>query len=414
MSSPDEVAGSLDRREPEASSFGPPFWFTYASNFSQMVAVSLLFVYNDFLKLLGGTELELGLIVGLGMVGAIVMRFVQGVGIDRFGARQIWLASTTLFIASCLGNLLVRDIDSPAVYLLRILYQSSVAGIFSASITYVSGRAAVARMAEVVGTLGTSGFIGMMVGTAIGGRIVGDEGSDRAEINRLFLTAASFSALALMFAWLATRGSVARPKRRRGPPLWWLLRRYNPGLILLMSIATGLGLNLPTVFLRPYVEHYHLDGGLVMFFNTYPPIAFIMRLTLRRVPDRLGIRPMLAIGIVALVIGLMALVPVQETWQLIFASFFMGLAHACLFPAVVAGGSGAFPGRYRGSGTTLVLAMFDIGTFVGAPLAGAILWLTERYGWPSYGTLLPLLSALLAGCGLIYFLFSKSTYERRA
>jgi len=151
----------------------------------------------------------------------------------------------------------------------------------------------------------------------------------------------------------------------------------------------------------------------VMFFNTYPPIAFIMRLTLRRVPDRLGIRPMLAIGIVSLVIGLLALVPVQETWQLIFAAFFMGLAHACLFPAVVAGGSGAFPSRYRGSGTTLVLAMFDIGTFVGAPLSGAIIRLTELYGWPSYGTLLPVLSALLAACGVIYFTFSKSTYERR-
>lgn len=413
MSSPDEFADTLAPSEPEASSFGPPFWFTYASNLTQMVAVSLLFVYNDFLKLLGGTEFELGLIVGLGMVGSIIMRFVQGVGIDRFGARRIWLASTSLFIVSCLGNLLVRDIDSPAVYMLRILYQSSVAGIFSASITFVSGRAAVARMAEVVGTLGTSGFIGMMAGTAIGGMIVGDESADRAEINHLFLTAALFASLAFTFAWFATRGTVAPVKRRRGPPLWWLLRRYNPGLILLMSIATGLGLNLPTVFLRPYVEHYHLDGGLVMFFNTYPPIAFIMRLTLRRVPDRLGIRPMLAIGIVSLVIGLLALVPVRETWQLIFAAFFMGLAHACLFPAVVAGGSGAFPGRYRGSGTTLVLAMFDIGTFVGAPLAGAIIRLTESYGWPSYGTLLPVLSALLAASGIVYFAFSKSTYERR-
>lgn len=413
MSSPDEFADTLAPSEPEVSSFGPPFWFTYASNLTQMVAVSLLFVYNDFLKLLGGTELELGLIVGLGMVGSIIMRFVQGVGIDRFGARRIWLASTSLFILSCLGNLLVHDIDSPAVYLLRILYQSSVAGIFSSSITYVSGRAAVARMAEVVGTLGTSGFIGMMAGTALGGLIVGDEGSDRTEINTLFLAAAFFAGLALVFASLATRGVVAAVKRRRGPPLWWLLRRYNPGLILLMSIATGLGLNLPTVFLRPYVEHYQLHDGLVMFFNTYPPIAFVMRLTLRRVPDRLGIRPMLAIGIVSLVIGLMALVPVRETWQLIFAAFFMGLAHACLFPAVVAGGSGAFPGRYRGSGTTLVLAMFDIGTFVGAPLAGAIIRLTEYYGWPSYGTLLPVLSGLLAASGIVYFAFSKSAYERR-
>lgn len=411
-SSADAASHNVAVPEPEASSFGRPFWFSYASNLTQMVGVSLLYVYNDFVKLLGGTDWELGLIVGVGMVGSIAMRFVQGVGIDRFGSGRIWLWSTFLVALSCLGHLFVRDVDSPWVYVLRIAFQSSLAGIFGASITYVSGRAAVARMAEVVGTLGTSGFIGMMCGTALGGMIVG-EVADRAEIDALFLTAAGFSALAFCFAWAATRGAVVRVPTRRSPPLWWLIKRYHPGLILLMSAATGLGLNLPTVFLRPYVEQLQLDLGLVMFFNTYPPIAFIGRLTMRRLPDRLGIRPMLAIGIVTLVLGMMSFLLVRETWHLIVPAFFMGLAHACLFPAVVAGGSGVFPGRYRGSGTTLVLAMFDFGILIGSPLSGKILTLAAARGWPNYGTLFPVLSAILATCGLVYFTFSKAKLRRR-
>lgn len=419
MHSSADLAAIAPVREPETSSFGRPFWFSYASNFTQMIAVSQLYVYNDFVKLLGGSDLQLGLIVGIGMVGSILMRFAQGLGIDRFGPRQIWLWSTFLTAVSCLAHLLVRDVNSPTIYLLRIMYQCSLAGIFGASIAFVAGRAAIARMAEVVGTLGTSGFIGMMCGTALGRFIVGQGGVgatnvDRASLDALFISMTVFTLLAFAFAWGATNGAVVRVPTRKSPPLWWLIKRYHPGLILLMSVATGIGLNLPTVFLRPYVEQLGLEYGLVMFFNTYPPIAFVSRLLLRRVPDRLGIRPMLAIGIVSMVIGLMTLLVVTKTWHLILPAFFMGLAHACLFPAVVAGGSGAFPGRYRGSGTTLVLAMFDVGTFVGAPLAGAILTLAERRGWPNYGTLLPVMSGILSVIGVVYFMFSMPPVRRRS
>ncbi|MGC3966933.1 MAG: hypothetical protein QM775_06050 [Pirellulales bacterium] len=71
-----------------------------------------------------------------------------------------------------------------------------------------------------------------------------------------------------------------------------------------MSVATGIGLNLPTVFLRPFMEQIGLTNGLMLFFNIYPPIAFVARVSMRRVPDRLGIRPMIGLGIAALVVGL--------------------------------------------------------------------------------------------------------------
>ena len=34
--------------------FGRPFWFSYAANLSMMVSVSLLFVYAEFIKSIGG------------------------------------------------------------------------------------------------------------------------------------------------------------------------------------------------------------------------------------------------------------------------------------------------------------------------------------------------------------------------
>jgi predicted MFS family arabinose efflux permease len=212
---------------------------------------------------------------------------------------------------------------------------------------------------------------------------------------------------------VATRGQTRKTRRRKPPHLFWLLRRYNPGLILLMSVATGMGLGLPTVFLRPFLVDRGIADGMVVFFNLYPPVAFITRLSMRRVPDRFGIRPMIALGLVSLVVGTLLLVFVRSAWMLVPPAIFIGIAHASLFPSVVAGASGAFPGRYRGLGTTLVLAMFDVGTFIGSPLAGEILTRAARHELPPFTTMYVAVAGLLTLCGAVYFGFSKAVPLRR-
>ncbi|MGC3966934.1 MAG: hypothetical protein QM775_06055 [Pirellulales bacterium] len=84
-----------------------------------------------------------------------------------------------------------------------------------------------------------------------------------------------------------------------------------------------------------------------------------------------------------------------------------------MFPAVVAGGSGAFPGRYRGIGTTLVLAMFDVGTLLGSPLAGAILTYARVDGQPNYGLMFLTVAVMILLAGGLYFGVSRRAPNRR-
>jgi MFS family permease len=60
----------------------------------------LLFRYADFIFSVGGEKLQLGLIVGAGMVGSVIFRLIQGAGIDTYGPRKIWLWSCALFVLS--------------------------------------------------------------------------------------------------------------------------------------------------------------------------------------------------------------------------------------------------------------------------------------------------------------------------
>ncbi|HUT93340.1 MAG TPA: MFS transporter [Thermoguttaceae bacterium] len=375
------------------------------ANTAVMVAIALLYRYADFVTLLGGTELHLGWIVGVGMVGSLLMRLLLGTAIDRWGARLVWLSSLVVFSASCFGHLAVADFGGPAVYLLRIAYCSAVAGIMGAAMTFIAGRAPVARMAEMIGMLGTSGFFGIVLGTQLGDLLLGTETIERWQVDRMFLVAGTLGLCAVTFVWGATRHEP-RPKRRRRPPLLWLLRRYFPGTVLLVGVATGIGTGLPTTFLRPYAAQLDISR-IGLFFGVYAPAAILTRILTRRLPERLGLAPMILAGLGTLIVGQLLLVLVGSEWTFVLPGIAYGVGHAMLVPSVIAAGSRAFPNRHRGLGTTLILSMFDLGNVVGAPMAGAIVHFGGAVGLPGYPIMFVSVAAALGLAGVVYGLTGR-------
>ena len=389
-----------------ATVYGLPFWLTYVANTSLMIAISLLFRYADFITYLGGSEFQLGMIVGSGMIGSLLMRLAQGVGIDRYGPRQIWLLSLVLFVLSLLGHLWVTRVDSPAIYALQILFRTSIAGAFGASITSIFHRVPKNRMAEAVGALGSSGFVGMVVGPQIGDLLLGSGGVTAHGLRAMFITAMGLGAVSFASAYFATKGDRPPRRRRKAPPLVWVLKRYHPGAMLLMGVAMGFGIGLPGVFLRTYAAELGL-AKIGLFFSVYSSCAFTTRIATRRLTDHMGSRPMILIGMSSLVAALVLYLTVSLQWHLIVPALFTGIAHALLFPAIVAGGSGVFPSRYRGVGTALMLAMFDAGTLIGAPTIGVVLVASERAGLRPYPTMFVFVSSLLAVATLYYAMLSR-------
>ena len=161
------LQAGADRQSPApvlSSGYDRAFWLTYLSNGLTTLANGMMVRYSDYVEAIGGDEQQLGLIVGAGMLGSIAIRLAQGEAIDRYGAARIWFWSVVAYSVSLLLHLFVTSAYSPAVFLVRTLMQASLAGIFGASITYVSLQVPAKRMAEVVGALGTSGFLGLMIG----------------------------------------------------------------------------------------------------------------------------------------------------------------------------------------------------------------------------------------------------------
>jgi len=211
---------------------GGSFWCAYVANTSLMLGVSLLFRYSDFVEHLGGSEYELGWIVGVGMVGAVVMRLVIGLCVDRYGAANTWIVSELGVILSLVGHFGVDGVDSLEIYALRMLYATSLAGAFGSSIVFVSLRAPVDQIGATIGALGSSGFIGMALGPVLGDYLFSLPGGSRTPVDRMFACALVAACVALV-ATLVGRWMVGPHPR--------LVRRVGARGLAVATLPSGSG-----------------------------------------------------------------------------------------------------------------------------------------------------------------------------
>jgi MFS family permease len=376
------------------------FWSAFTANTLVAITLGLTYRYADFVAYLGGTELHLGWIVGVGMVGSVATRLWLGAGIDRHGPRIMWLASLALLTISSLAHLAIAKHDGVAIYLVRIAFSTALAGVWSASTTFVSARVAVPRMAEVIGMLGTSGFLGIMLGTQLGDWLCAGVNGNRGPIDRMFIAAGLFAAAAAPFAWLATQGYVRPADHARGP-LLPVVRRHQTGMALVLGLVAGAAISLPATFLRAYAAEVHIVR-IGLFFAVCAMVALISRVTARRLPQRLGLPRMIVFGFAAMAAAQLTFIPVSKEWHLIVPGLLAGLAQAILYPTIVTASSSPFPSRYRGLATTLILAAFDLGQVVGAPAAGAVLHYSQALGLPSYPSMFVAMAAALVLTGAWY------------
>lgn len=385
------------------SLYDASFWKAFLANSLVTVGVAVLYRYADFITLLGGTELHLGWIVGIGMLGSLTMRLFVGSWIDRYGPRLVWLLALVLLACVCFGHLLVvrfpdARIQQPVVAAyctgLRIAMWCAIAGIYASSMIFISSRVPVIRMAELLGMLGTSGFFGVIVGVWLSDLLLSGVAHSVVAIQRMFLAAGCLSLAAFASAYWATTGYVY-PVPRRRPPLWGLIRRYHPGRIMVMGVAMGFGLGLPATFVRTFAAELQIPR-IGWFFTVYAVTAIVTRVAARRLPERYGLRPVVLAGLGLVVASQFLFLIVHSEWALMIPSVTYGIGHAILFPAGFAEGCCTFPPRYRGLGTSLMLATYDVGMLIGAPTAGLLVHCGQALGWPGYPTMFVGVSIVIA------------------
>lgn len=354
------------------------FWMAYVANVLLVSANALTFRFAELIAYLGGSEQLAGTIVGVGVCGALVGRLFLGQAIDRHGPRYLWMGFSALFVVGCLLFLACQRIGFE-LFMARIIFAVSVSAMFTCSIVHVQKRVPAHRRTEVIGNLGSSGFLGMISGALLGDLILNvfaDTGHTKFLV--LFGGAAILGLGYLTLVVLLTRQDCHEAPGDN-PAAHRLLFRYWPGNILLVALMMGVSLTVTTVFLTRFATERSFSG-IGPFFAAYAIAAFNFRILTRRWGETVGRHQMVIRGLLGHTIGHLSLLLVSSEWHLVWPAICCGFGHALLFPAVVSKGAGCFPIAYRGTGTTLILGFVDLGSALSAPALGSVI---DSFGFPA-------------------------------
>ncbi|MFY9255397.1 MAG: MFS transporter [Fuerstiella sp.] len=365
----------------------PVFIFAYLANLAVVTANAAMFMFADWVAWLathGGSDIvyveELpGRIVREGLIAAICARVFLGMSIDRFGVRHVWLCmSLTALCGACVFGSLQEL--TWLVYVGRVCFAVGLAGMFTCSTFHMQDSVAEHRRTEFIALLGSSGFLGMILGSQLAGFFRRSSGVNKeVYFANVFFAVTSLLLIYILLMWFATSDSVKPPKKTTRPTLLKLTWQYWPGFVLFVAMTMGMMFTVTSLYLVRFNRHAG-TGDIAVFWTTYAVAAFLFRMKTASLSHRIGRYRLITVGLVAQGLGIWALIPVQEWWHLTFSAVICGLGHALLFPSIVSLGSGTFPPQYRGSGTNLTLGCFDLGGAVSAPLLGRIIDLPQFDG----------------------------------
>lgn len=361
--------------ESATSIYNRTFWLAYVANVLLVTANAMTFRFAEFVKYLGGNEALTGEIVSVGIVGSLLIRFTLGRDIDGLGVRRMWIGSSLLFILGC-GLMTVLNQLSWEIYVARAAFTIGLGSMFATSISHIQAQVPPYRRTEVLGSLGSSGFVGMILGAQLGDQFFLRMPVSDSLFTLLFgVTTLLGCAYLALILWITRGDTHTRPHETL--PAHRLIFRYWPGPVVLVSLMMGVGFVVTTVFLTRHATELGLVG-IRTFFTAYALSAFAFRMISRTWSRTVGRHRLILMGLSGHCVGHLLLCTVSQEWHLVLPALCCGFGHSLLFPSVVSLGSGAFPPEYRGSGTAITLGFMDLGVFLFAPLLG---WVIDTYGF---------------------------------
>jgi MFS family permease len=346
---------------------------------------------------LGGTAVEIGLVMGLFSAVGIVCQPLLGHWIDAVGRRPFMLLGVGLVLASSLLATAVSTIGWLAV--VRVLQGLGFSAFFVANFAHVIDLIAPPERGWALGIYGVSGLLSAALAPLLGEWI----------IRRL-----GFRALFVVCALLAVAAAVpmasVRDRRRQvAPPIraaeWArlsleeLFRRH-----MAVTLFFGLGTGSIGVFLPTFAESLGVTT-LALFYTAYAGAAMLVRVTGGRLIDTLGRRAVIVPSMFLQALAT-ALLTTLGLWAapasrlpplpgLLLAGLMAGGAHGFLYPGLAALVTDQAPEARRGTVVGVFSSVFLMGSAGGAFTLGYVAHVI------GYGSMWGVVTALLlAGAGL--------------
>jgi MFS family permease len=368
---PVRPAASDGGRSPNVSLDGP-LACVVTSTFLHFASLYFLLPTLPLFALtLGGTNMEVGLIIGVLALTSLATRPLLGIWMDRAGRRGFLVAGAGIYVVASLGYWTVQSVAG--LLLWRVVHGIGLATFSTAAASLAGDLAPPGRRGETMGVFGLAQAAALAVGPEIGRRVLAAAGYPG-----LFVAAAGSAlaalacALAIPARTLPHAGRIPRDAVGSGP--LWSGASVPAAVQFAASIAYGTIISFIAVVAR--------ERGLDVvgtFFALLALSSLGVRLAAGKAYDAWGPAKTLAPLLVALAGGISILAVARDPLLFLLAAVPTGIGiggiHTTLISAVV--DRSAPESRARSVAT--FAACWELGVGGGTIVMGQ---LADRAGFP--------------------------------
>ncbi len=373
-----------------------PFLRATVTNFFFFTSLNGFLLLPLYIHRLGGTEVEIGLVMGGYSAVGIVSQPLVGPWVDVLGRRPFLLAGVGLLLASTLLALAAGSIVWLGI--VRALQGLAFSIFFVANFSHVIDLVPPERRGWALGIYGVSGLASSAIAPLAGEWVI-----RRAGFRPLFAGCAVVAAIAAVLTW-----GVREVRRDAGLPVRgaeWVRAGLHELAQRSMAITVFFGLGTGTLlaFLPTFAESQGVHT-LALFYTAYAGAAMAVRVLGGRLIDTHGRRAVIVPSMfvqawaTALLAGLGLMPPgspVPALGVIVVAGLMAGGAHGFLYPGLAALVTDQAPAARRGAVVGVFSGVFLVGNAAGAFAFGAV---AHSLG---YGPMWAVLTALLLAGGAV-------------
>lgn len=372
--------------------FTPTFLTVWLANFLFFTTLSSFYLLPLYVKSLGGSEAEIGLIMGAFNAVAIFGQPLVGEWVDRAGRRPFMVTGAALVAVATFAFAFVDSFL--LLFALRMLQGVAHSAFFVANFTFIAGLVPVDRRGQAMGLFGISGLMATALAPLAGEQLIRGLG-----YQAFFLTGTAVALLSLLVTLRVRIPALVGP-RAAAERLTLFERLYEmTRLPMLIALTFGLGSGTVFIFLPTFAQSLGMKN-LGLFYTAYAGAALLVRTLGGGLIDRLGRRQVIVPGMLLQVVGvgLLALfvfvarfVSLSPLSVFFVSGFLTGGAHGFLYPALSALLVDETPEARRGRAVGIFSSSVLTGNTVGAVLSG---YIASGLG---YGVMFTFLTAILFG-----------------
>jgi len=330
------------------------------------LSISLFFILPLFLKQFNPRASQVGLIMGIHSVTAILIRPFFGRLIDRRGGKKISVLGLLILISVMPFFHLVRDAGHLPV-ILRAITGLGWGISMTANIAMCTDLAPVESVARSIGLVGVAGLIANAVGPSLGEEIINRWGFPWLVNSALFFLVLSLI-LVLIIKELprdVPDEEVSSGREKSWKNTAWFVLIF----IGLMPVVHGSVRGAMIYFMPLLVSSLQL-GRVGPFFIAFSVAAILSRFRLGGVSDQYGRKKIVFISALLIGFNLILISRINSQWLLLTTGFLGGFGQGLIFPALSAYLIDFMGRGNKGLAISLYNSLFDVGMGLGSIFYG--------------------------------------------